>query len=204
MYLSLRQRFHWTLEDYTLYNCFSVGMIGKFHGCMDDLERRRRTQYTRDFFKGKSPIKKSTVNTQSHICLQTWLVLSDLVSTNQLNVIIDQIFEFLRSVASMIHQRHMYLQTNRCVCTVYTRYVYCIPGVGTFFGLWMCTLLKIPDMLSALLVLLIKFPTIVMCALTTQSHYFYVASAINMFGCCLGPLVRSYLSKIVPKQDLGK
>lgn len=104
LYLGLMERFHWTLDEYTRYNCFSVGMI----------------------------------------------------------------------------------------------------GVGTFFGLWLSTLLKIPDMLSALLVLIIKIPTLLILAITTDGRYFYFAAALNLFGSCLGPLIRSHLSKIVPKQDLGK
>lgn len=104
LYLSLRERFHWTLDDYTRFNVFSIGLI----------------------------------------------------------------------------------------------------GVGTFFGLWLSTMLKIPDMLTAFLVLLIKIPTLLLCGLTTSGRYFYVAAALNLFGCCLGPLIRSHLSKIVPKQDLGK
>lgn len=31
LYLGLMERFHWTLDEYTRYNCFSVGMIGKFY-----------------------------------------------------------------------------------------------------------------------------------------------------------------------------
>lgn len=76
--------------------------------------------------------------------------------------------------------------------------------MGTFFGLWLSTLLKIPDMLSALLVLIIKIPTLLILAITTDGRYFYFAAALNLFGSCLGPLIRSHLSKIVPKQDLGK
>jgi hypothetical protein len=78
------------------------------------------------------------------------------------------------------------------------------PGVGTFSGIWLSSLLKIPDMLSALIVLLIKFPTIIICATAKKGHLFYVAAAINFFGCCLGPLIRSQLSKMIPNQDLGK
>uniref|UniRef100_A0A8D9BUR0 Solute carrier family 46 member 3 n=1 Tax=Cacopsylla melanoneura TaxID=428564 RepID=A0A8D9BUR0_9HEMI len=88
--------------------------------------------------------------------------------------------------------------------TMFNCYSIGMIGVGTFFGLWVSTMIKVPDMLSALLVLIIKMPTLIICAMTTQGHYFYVAATINMFGCCLGPLVRSYLSKIIPKEDLGK
>ncbi|KAI5705051.1 hypothetical protein M8J75_011438 [Diaphorina citri] len=77
-------------------------------------------------------------------------------------------------------------------------------SVGTFFGIWLSSLLKIPDMLSALIVLLIKFPTIILCATAKEGHLFYVAAAINLFGCCMGPLIRSQLSKMIPNQDLGK
>lgn len=105
----------------------------------------------------------------------------------------------------------IYLSLREMFCwqledyTLYSSVGWVVTGFTSILGVWLfSSVLKLPDVPMSAFALTSRLARAVICALAPSGLYFYIGSVVGSFTTILGPLTRSQLSKIIPKNDLGK
>lgn len=82
--------------------------------------------------------------------------------------------------------------------------MYNVSAIWTMAGVWLISVLKLPEMPVSLASAVFRIIAAIVCAFASSSWYFYVGNVLACPSILIGPLARSQISKLVSPQEVGK
>ncbi|KAF6211136.1 hypothetical protein GE061_014250 [Apolygus lucorum] len=89
--------------------------------------------------------------------------------------------------------------------STYTAVGYVVQALGTLSGVFLLmNVLKLGEAASNLIIQISLLLSSLLTAVATTPTMFYITSQLRIFYGCMGPLVKGYISKLLPPHDIAK